>query len=268
MLKSLRNFFKSKFNDNEQRPLPVWEGNYSSWDDIKALVTGYDLNLILEKCKESLLKIKNGEAVYERDSVLFDRIEYSWPLLAVLLKSATENLGEVNVLDFGGSLGSTYFQNRSFLSHLKRIKWNIVEQDNFVDCGKNFFENSELHFFNSPQDVAAHDNPDIILFSSVLQYLEKPCVILKETLDCFPDSRYLVIDRFPMTDSDTDILTIQNVPSRFYESRLGHWFFSAQFINRISDFKLIGDSKSFADSDYILNDSIPCYFKTLIFERK
>ena len=45
--------------------------------------------------------MKNGEAVYERDSVLFDEIQYSWGLLAGLQKAALENDGKLCVLDFG-----------------------------------------------------------------------------------------------------------------------------------------------------------------------
>jgi len=47
--------------------------------------TGYDNDMILEKTRLALLKVKNGEAAYERDSVVFEDIQYAWPLLAGLL---------------------------------------------------------------------------------------------------------------------------------------------------------------------------------------
>lgn len=40
---------------------------------------------ILQTVKNSLLKVKNAEIVYERDSVIFDEIEYSWQLLTGLM---------------------------------------------------------------------------------------------------------------------------------------------------------------------------------------
>ena len=40
---------------------------------------------IFEKTKQSLLKVKNGEAVYERDSVLFDKKEYPYAIISSLL---------------------------------------------------------------------------------------------------------------------------------------------------------------------------------------
>jgi putative methyltransferase (TIGR04325 family) len=70
--------------------------------------TGYDSEIILEKTRDALLKVKNGEAAYERDSVLFDEIQYAWPLLTSLMWVAAQAKGILNVLDFGGSLGTTY----------------------------------------------------------------------------------------------------------------------------------------------------------------
>ncbi len=54
-------------------------GDYRSWDEAMTASTGYDSGIILEKTKAALLKVKNGEAAYERDSVLFDEIQYAWP---------------------------------------------------------------------------------------------------------------------------------------------------------------------------------------------
>src|SRR3954454_17330299 len=62
-----------------------WSGDYKKWEDAKQLTHSYDDSIILDKVKQALLKVKSGEAVYERDSVLFDKIQYSWPLLSVLL---------------------------------------------------------------------------------------------------------------------------------------------------------------------------------------
>src|SRR6266702_290349 len=83
-------------------------GNYSGYDKACQASTGYDSDLILERVRDALLKVKSGEAVYERDSVLFDEVQYSWPLLAGLLWIASCNGNRLHLLDFGGSLGSSY----------------------------------------------------------------------------------------------------------------------------------------------------------------
>ena len=82
------------------------------------------------------MTVVDGRAAYERDSVLFEEVEYVWPLLASLMWVGARHLGSLNVLDFGGSLGSTYFQNRIFLATLPSVRWNIVEQPRHVEVGR------------------------------------------------------------------------------------------------------------------------------------
>ena len=66
-------------------------GDYHSWDEAVRASTGYDSEIILEKTKEALLKVKNGQAVYERDSVVFDETQYAWSLCAGLLWIAAQS---------------------------------------------------------------------------------------------------------------------------------------------------------------------------------
>ena len=51
----------------------------------------------------------------------------------------------VNILDFGGSLGSSYFQNRKLLEGIP-VEWNVVEQANFVDYGRREVPEINFHY--------------------------------------------------------------------------------------------------------------------------
>src|SRR5687768_8069562 len=75
-----------------------FSGPYPTWAQATAASKGYDQPEILEKVRSAALKVKRGEAVYERDSVLFDCIEYSWPLLAGLMWAAARGGGRLKVL--------------------------------------------------------------------------------------------------------------------------------------------------------------------------
>ena len=88
-----------------------FEGSYSTWQEADALCNGYGNMDILEKVLSATMKVKNGEAVYERDSVIFDQIEYSWPVLTGLMCAVAQNSGCLKVLDFGSSLGSSNLEN-------------------------------------------------------------------------------------------------------------------------------------------------------------
>lgn len=218
----------------------MWSGNYSSWEEAKANCTGYDSTNILEKCKNALLKVKNGEAAYERDSVLFDEIQYSWGLLAGLQKVAIGNNNNLCVIDFGGSLGSTYYQNKEFLSGLKNLEWCIVEQAHFVDCGKQNFENEQLKFYPSIEECLQKHKPNVLLLSSVLQYLENPNQWIEKFNDLEID--YIIIDRTAFIEVENDILTIQNVPESIYKANYPAWFFNQEKLNRkFTNFTLVSE---------------------------
>ncbi|MGA9347285.1 MAG: methyltransferase, TIGR04325 family [Anaerolineae bacterium] len=201
-------------------------GDYRSWDEAARASTGYDSERILEKTMIALLKVKSGEAAYERDSVLFDEIQYAWPLLAGLMWVAARCGGTLNVLDFGGSLGSTYFQNRAFLSALPGVRWNIVEQSRHVEIGKAWFEDDRLRFYADITDCLADTQPNVVILSSVLQYLERPYIVFDQILGLPCD--HIIIDRTPFWSGPTDRLCVQAVPPNIYPASYPSWIFSRQ----------------------------------------
>lgn len=201
-------------------------GDYRNWENALAASTGYDSELILEKTRISLLKVRKGEAVYERDSMLFDEIQYAWPVLAGLMWVAARCSGRLNVLDFGGSLGSAYFQNRVFLSTIPEARWNIIEQPAHVQIGKTWFEDDRLHFYEDIADCLAATQPNVVLFSGVLQYLEHPFKVFDQILTL--PSPYVIIDRTPFWAGSKDRLCIQTVPPSIYPATYPSWIFSAE----------------------------------------
>jgi putative methyltransferase (TIGR04325 family) len=211
-----------------------FRGDYSSWEEAQAASDGYDAEVILPKVKEALLKVKMGRAVYERDSVIFNEVHYSWPLLAGLMWVAAQQDGNLNLLDFGGSLGSTYFQNREFLLSLPKVRWSIVEQARFVDEGKKYFENETLRFYKDIDSCVRERNPHCILFSSVLQYLEKPYALLQQVKALsFP---FILIDRTGFIEGREDRLTVQKVSPSIYRASYPCWFFNHQkFLSFLDD---------------------------------
>lgn len=237
-----------------------WFGNFHSWEDAEKATVGYDSAVIVEKVKNALLKVKNGEAAFERDSVLFKNIEYNWPIVAALTWVAAQNDGRLNLLDFWGSLGSLFYQNKTFLTSLKSVQWNVVEQENFVVTGKQFFQDEQLKFYYSVEECLKENTVDLILLSSVLPYIKEPYAVLSQ----FKDFKFVVIDKMPFIDSETDRLTIQKVPKDIYQASYPAWFFSEKkfmaFIS--SDFDIIADFQT----DIMAN--FPAVFKGFILTKK
>lgn len=206
----------------------VWyTGDFPDWDEARRHSTGYEEPLILEKVKESIEKVSRGEAVGERDSVLFDRIPYPFPLLCGLLRAALPG-NRLSVLDIGGSLGSTYFQCRGFLNQVDELRWNVVEQPSFVECGRRHFQSNELRFHESLDEVLVTEQVNVAVLSSVLPYVEKPYGLLEDVLS--RRIEYVLIDRTPLLEDGPDRLTVQHVPEYIYGRQLSYpaWFLSRE----------------------------------------
>jgi putative methyltransferase (TIGR04325 family) len=200
-----------------------WSGDYSNWEQAVQHSSGYDAANIPEKVKSAALKIRNGQAAYERDSVLFDQIEYSWPLLSGLLWAAAQNKGKLHVADFGGSFGSSYYQNKKFLDRLEPVAWSIVEQAGFVACGRESFQDSVLRFYYTVEECMKERGvPDILVLSCVLPYLGDPYVILKEMLAW--QIPHILIDYTFFNYEDRDRISIQKVPPEIFEASIPCWF--------------------------------------------
>jgi putative methyltransferase (TIGR04325 family) len=215
-------------------PLPAWMrrfagapaggtqflGNYASWEAARRDSSGYDAPRILEKTLQAILKVKSGAAAGERDSVLFDRIQYSYPLLAALLLACARE-GRLSVLDFGGALGSSYFQNRGMLAHARDLRWGVVEQAHVAACGRSRVAEGPLAFFDTVEACIGAIAPNFALLSSVLSYLEKPLPLLDEILA--RGLPFVCLDRNLVSLEGGSRLTVQVVPPSIYEASYPCW---------------------------------------------
>lgn len=256
---------------NSQKPQAenanLWNGDYASWGEAGQNCAGYDAVNILEKVKDSILKVKNGEAVYERDSVLFDKMEYSKELVAAFTSIALEKENKLDVVDFGGSLGSSYFQMHTLLNETIDLNWNVVEQKHFVSCGKEFIQDDNLKFHNTIEEALQHSQSHILLVSSVVQYLEKPYDFIEKAINYGFD--YILIDRTAFIDADKERITVQVVPESIYKASYPVWFLNEKkFINSfLSRYTLIQEFDSYCDPGEYLGDKWT-YRKGMVFKRK
>jgi len=199
-----------------------FEGRFRTWRDAQAASSGYQDKEIVRRVYEAECKVRSGEAADERDSVLFDSVQFSLPIMAALARIASRRSGQLQVLDLGGALGGLYRQYLAF-GLPARVIWNVVEQPDFVKFGRSF-ETTALRFHASIEEVLANGVPDLVLLSSVMQYIENPFETLRKiTASGIP---HIVIDRTPCFDQDQDLLTVQRVPPEIYEASYPCWIFS------------------------------------------
>jgi putative methyltransferase (TIGR04325 family) len=234
-----------------------WHGNYSSWKEASKNSLGYNSTDIVKKVLNSTLEVKNGNATYERDSVLFHDEVLNHELLTALLY-AKNNKTDLEIVDFGGALGSLYFQHRNFLQPFG-CRWTVIEQDSFYEVGTKYIEDENLKFQKTLEGTS-HES--FLILSGVLQYLSDPYEFLNEILE--KKFSYIFIDRTGMNTEDVDRLTVQEVPPSIYQASYPCWFFSESKI--LEKFK----------ANYILkyefraldHANIPSVYKGYFFERR
>jgi putative methyltransferase (TIGR04325 family) len=256
---------RKQLRDGTQGRLSIiCSGDYSTWPEALAASSGY-LPEFIERTRQAALRVKNGEAVYERDSVLFDEVQYSFPLLAGLLRAALENEGRLTVFDFGGGFGTSYFQCRRFLKPLHNIRWLIVDQPTHVEYGLRDFQTEELRFFRTVPEVFSEHRADLLLLSGVLPYVPSPYDLLTELLA--HAIRYVIIDRTLFLERGADRLTIQHGPFEIYPGTYPAWFLNeARLVEavRMRGYQLL---QSFDGFDDVGPEDEPSYAKGFIFRR-
>jgi putative methyltransferase (TIGR04325 family) len=216
--------FRDKLNDIR------YVGDFSTWQDAASAAlcdgSGYQDPEILRKVLIAAREVQKGRAFFERDSVAFYHEEYRWPLLSGLLYVAGLKGNQLHVLDFGGSLGSSFFQHQKMLCQLRNLRWSIVEQAAFVDAGRSEFETKVLRFFNDMNSVCKEATADICVFNSVLQFLEDPWLFVNKAHEL--GIEYIFIDRTPFSKLMDDVYTVQHVPDSIYKARYAARIFSEE----------------------------------------
>lgn len=201
----------------------LFRGDYRTWTEACARSGGYDDSHILERAVMATRAVCHGYAAWERDTVLFHEEFCHRPLLESLRTAAAAAGGKLSVLDFGGALGSTWWQHRRWLADLVEVRWSVVEQRGFVEAGRREFTVGPLRFYETVEACFAAEHPTVVLLSSVLPYVERPHALLAEL--AARECDWLIIDRTGLTKDGRDRLTVQHVPASIYRASYPCWFF-------------------------------------------
>lgn len=239
-------------------------GDFKSWAEAEAASTGYGAEYILERTIKAAREVNNGEAAFERDGVPIAEMEYPFPLAWALMRAAARH-GRLHVLDFGGALGSTYFQSRALINAASDLRWAIVEQPAHVAAGAKEFGNHELSFHDTIDAARQHAEYDVILLSSVIQYLQDPLGFVDSVLT--PEFPSIILDRTPFMVDGVARLTVQHVPEWIYPASYPAWFFSEdELLARFAQqYELVA---GWPGSDNAQPENGKAIFKGFLFERK
>jgi putative methyltransferase (TIGR04325 family) len=222
-------------------------GPFDSWGEAVARSDGWDADQITQKALDAALRVRDGLAEFEQDTLLRQKIVYSPTILAFLVLSLARQKFHLDLIDFGGGLATNYFQNRKILAHLDGIpvSWNIIERPSLAELGRQHFAHPGLRFFSSLEDArrTLPGFPEAFMFSGSLQCLEKPMAMLDSVIAL--GATTLAFDRLIVSPDDEDRVFIQCPdPQVYYRATYPTWCFSKdRFIDRLraKGFELVED---------------------------
>jgi len=185
-------------------------GPYNNWKNASKNSKGYKNEKVLKKIiKNSIISAKNNK-FYERDGKLLSDNNYPKEIIKFLNLNFKKKL---KVVDFGGSLGSFFFQNKSRIK-AKLIEWIICEQDYLINAGLKNIKHKNLYFIKNIKELKKF-KPNVALFSSVLEYLEKPKKHINEILK-IKSIKYIIIDRLIVSNDIEDKIFIQKNTKKYF----------------------------------------------------
>lgn len=204
------------------RPRIRWSGHYATWTDAQAQTRGYEDPDLLNRIRSAVRTVLAGKGSFERDGVVFTEESPNLPLVASLSRASFSIRKGVQVVDFGGGLGSGYLQNRKWLDN-HAFRWIVIEQPHFAQAGRELFSDAEIQFESGVSGNLA-EGERFLLLSSVLQYLPEPEKTLGEIL-MHLQPRWIFFDRTPYWPGPGHRLTVQEVPAEICAGSYPCWFF-------------------------------------------
>jgi putative methyltransferase (TIGR04325 family) len=221
MLKDI--FHYAKYAYKLIRPDSVnWSGDYSTWEEAASECVGYSENTIIDQTFKATHDVILGRGAFCRDGVVFSNAEYNWPLIAIVQRIHLKLSRRVRVLDFGGAFGDIYLQNRKFLESIVE-SWEVIEQEAMLRKAKDLPPIDRLKF--TELDAKASQTADLIVLSSVLQYLPDYRSIIDRLLSFSPSGIFLDRTGFVEEPRDTERITKQIVRPPIYEATYPCRFF-------------------------------------------
>lgn len=252
--------FKDRFFNFNNKVIQ-FQGGYCSFSEASSASLGYDAEEIFNKSAQAALAVKTGQAKYERDSVLFYDNKKMFELLYAIT-STYNTQGRVDILDYGGGMGSMYFQHREMLRDFN-YTWIIKEQRKFVEYGNCNLADDILSF---TEEMTSAINANMVILGSSLQYIEDAQMVLKEIIEMKP---YIVfIDRTPVcTGGNNDSLIYgvfrEIVHKPIYEAQYPMYVFDKDvmynFMKNQGEYALVAEWKPNSEEQFRYKNKKICF---------
>lgn len=100
------------------------------------------------------------------------------------------------ILDIGGSAGTHYYLAKTIYPK-KRFEWRILENKTIVNQLKHFPKDCEVKYFAEYENAVEDFQPNLIILSSTIQYLDDPIKELNRLTSL--EAEFILVTKTPMS---------------------------------------------------------------------
>jgi putative methyltransferase (TIGR04325 family) len=108
------------------------------------------------------------------------------------------------------------------------MRWDIVEQPNYVHRAATLPLPPGIAFFDTIEAAVEDCAPNVVVASGVLQYVAEPLQVLERLVAIGPGT--LIVDRMPCIEEERDAISVQRVAPAIYPASFPTWLFASERI--------------------------------------
>ena len=218
----------------------IWEGIFKTFEEAKGKGNAFEKSVWLLKQLEKIKKKKKliSNLSNSEISEITETRDYCVHLITAL--ESSDKL--INVLDVGGGIAASYFENKASNLFSENCKFIILENPQICDLGKELFKNNDrINFIEKlPKNKLIFD---IIHFGASLHYFENWEELINKLTKFNP--KYFIFADLPAADNNS-FVSIQN----YYGDKIPvHFWNLSEFILKVEKFgfKLVFKSRYIKD---------------------
>jgi putative methyltransferase (TIGR04325 family) len=202
-----------------------------SWESAVHKSSGYESVNVVEPVVTAARRAQNDSETSRLSNSRYQQIAAG---MLYCISQGRFNAGKpIRVLDVGGG-GADYFHHFQTFAPQINFDWTVLETPAMAEAMSNEFGQNvtNLRWINSIENTG--ENYDVVLCSSVLQYVENPAALLAALAE---KSGFLIINRIPLVDSSEHFVAVQKIVSNGKRASYPvHFFGEKMFLDELSQY--------------------------------
>jgi putative methyltransferase (TIGR04325 family) len=200
----------------------IWEGIYPTFREAPGDDRAFREAIWAERSRARALELKDRRRSGGLARVTTASTGYCLPPIVAL---AQTERARVRLLDFGGSVGFSFYGVVDVLARPEAIEYTVVDNEVVCAIGREVFHDEPRITFQAELPDGAFD---VVHCGSSLQYVEHWASTLRTLVASKP--QYLVLDDVPAGSIPT-FVGLQN----YYGKKIPHWFWNAdEFVDTVT----------------------------------